>query len=493
MRACRAIRPRGIWPASRVAGALFSFFLLFTGPLRADIPVDTESLQLRFSDYGDLVSARACLPTCGAPGAHEQEFTSYRGFISLNRDSGVVFEFERLNGDGSVQLVFTNLFTNEVRRWRIPHKGYGFGLEVSRHQDLSMASGESFLPREMAGFGGWLESLRYVTLSRGEIRQTGLGEETGGLTDATGWLGYRNRYWAAMIRSEGPAVRAAMRTGKDQAEAQVDISAAHAGAMRYTVYAGPVETSALERAHPELSKLMYSGLWSWLAWISAAFAWMLSAIHSFLPNWGLSIIVLSVLVQLLMRPLNRWAERLQDGVRDTETRLAPKLREIKSTLKGAEQAERIMQLYRDEGVHPLYSLKGMAGVLVIIPVFIGAFNMLAENIWLAGQSFGWIEDLSLTDAFAALPFEVPFLGSELNLLPFLMVALSVPASTLRASNEADPGLRARQARNLVLMSLAFFLLFYTFPAGMVLYWVVNNAGSLLTSLLHRFRTRAEDS
>lgn len=486
MRVGQAFQAWGKRRSARVVPMLAPCLLLLSMPLSADIPVDTENLQLRFSDYGDLVSARACLPACGVPGAHEQEFSSYRGFVSLNRDSGVVFELERRNGDGSVQLQFTNLFTGEVRRWRIPHQGFLVGMEVSKPQDFSLASGGPILPREVAGFGGWLESLRYVVLEDGRVVQSGLATEFSSRDLDSGWVGYRNRYWAAMVRPEGHAVRVALRTGREQAEAQVDISPGDTGNQRYVIYVGPVEPESLAGAHPELGVLMYSGLWRWLAWISAAFAWMLSAIHSLLPNWGAAIILLSALVQLLMRPLNRWAERLQERVRDTEASLAPALREIRSSLKGSEQAERILRLYRDEGVHPLYSLKGLAGVLVIIPVFIGAFNMLAENIWLVGQPFVWVSDLSQTDAFARLPFEAPFLGRELNLLPFLMVALSIPASLLREGVGTDPGLKTRHRRNLVLMSLAFFLLFYTFPAGMVLYWVTNNAGSLLVSLRHRF-------
>ena len=118
-------------------------------------------------------------------------------------------------------------------------------------------------------------------------------------------------------------------------------------------------------------------------------------------------------------------------------------------------------------------------------MFIGAFNMLSENIWLAGASFAWIRDLSRPDAIAALPFTIPFLGSSLNLLPFIMIALSVPASMLHDSGESDPLLRARHTRRLWMMSAAFFLLFYTFPAAMVLYWVVNNAVALAKVLLRR--------
>ena len=465
---------------------LLALFLGFSAPANAEIPVHTESLQLKFSDWGDLLTVRACLPDCAAGDAKTQEFDSYRGFISLNRESGVAFELERFDSDHSIDLVFTNLLSNEVRRWRIPHTGWLLGLEVSRPQGMAMTSGEAFSPRDVPGFGAWLETLRYVALDDGAIHQSGLEEDIDAVTLESQWLGYRNRYWAAMIRPD-QAVLASLRTGESQTEAQVDLSPEDADPIRYMVYAGPVEPAALKAAHADLSRLMYSGLWVWLGWICHALFWLLAMIHSVVPSWGLAIILMSLLVQLVMKPLNRWANGLQDDVRRTEARIAPSLAAIKKEYKGSEQAERIIALYKEENVHPLYSLKSMAGVLVIIPVFIGAFNMLSENIWLSGASFLWIMDLSLPDAVASLPFSIPFLGSDLNLLPFIMIALSIPASMLRNADDADPVVHARHTRNLVLMSLLFFLLFYTFPAGMVLYWVVNNVVSFCGALIQRFR------
>lgn len=402
----------------------------------------------------------------------------------MNRDFGVAFELERFDGDKTVGLVFTNLISNEVRSWRIPHKGYLLGLEISKPQGMALASGEAFNPPKVSGFGAWLESLRYVVFDSGDIRQFGLEDEREAWQQDQAWMGYRNRYWAAMVRPD-QAVVATIRTGEEQSEAQLDISPGGDGPFRYLVYTGPVEPSALANAHPDLEQLMYSGLWFWLRWIAQGFFHLLAFIQAMIPGWAMAIILMSLVIQLVMWPLNRWAERLQDDVRNTELRIAPELSRIKKQFKGAEQAERILALYKEEKVHPLYSLKSMAGVLVIIPVFIGAFNMLSENIWLSGESFLWISDLSLPDAVATLPFSVPFLGSGVNLLPFIMIALSVPASMLRNKGEGDSATHARHSRNLVLMSLLFFLLFYTFPAGMVLYWVVNNAVSLVSTLARR--------
>jgi YidC/Oxa1 family membrane protein insertase len=175
-------------------------------------------------------------------------------------------------------------------------------------------------------------------------------------------------------------------------------------------------------------------------------------------------------------------------VHRTEAKLAPELNEIRRNYRGEEQAAKVIALYKTHRVHPLYSLKSLVGVAVVIPVFIGAFDMLAENIWLDGRTFLWIDDLSRPDHLLRLPFEIPFFGAWFNLLPFLMTGLSVLASALHRHDAMDDASFGRHKRNLVLMALAFLLLFYTFPAGMVLYWTTNNLLSVIKYGWRKART-----
>ena len=296
------------------------------------------------------------------------------------------------------------------------------------------------------------------------------------------WFGFRNRFWTAMVL---PAAEMSITpvTGESIQDARIGLATAQPGQhLTLDLYLGPIEPEALSGAAAELENLMYSGLWFWLGWICQALYHLLNAIALAVPTWGLAVMVLSLIVGILMRPLNRIADRLQDQVREIDMRLAPLLAEIKKNHKGAEQSEKIIAMYKDAGVHPLYSLKGLAGVLVVIPVFIGAFNMLAENIHLSGESFLWIADLSNPDAFLELPFQIPFFGEYLNLLPFIMTGFSVAASKLHSHPALDAAQQRKQSRNLVMMSVGFLVLFYTFPAGMVLYWTTTNLVSVIKTL-----------
>jgi YidC/Oxa1 family membrane protein insertase len=116
--------------------------------------------------------------------------------------------------------------------------------------------------------------------------------------------------------------------------------------------------------------------------------------------------------------------------------------------------------------------------------------MLAEDFDLQRVPFLWIRDLSRPDALAALPACVPFFGCELNLLPFLMSGVSLATLLRFRSSVLTPALVRRQRRNLIIVTAVFFLLFYTFPASMVLYWTSTNSFQLLSQELGRFWRRA---
>ena len=195
-------------------------------------------------------------------------------------------------------------------------------------------------------------------------------------------------------------------------------------------------------------------------------------------------------VKVLLLPLTVVAERWQEQVNAIQARLQPGLDTIKAAHRGEERAQRTMALYREEGVHPLYTLRSLPGVLIQLPVFVAVFDMLAEDFDLSRVGFLWIQDLSRPDELLRLPVCLPFFGCYLNLLPFLMSGVSLAALFRFRSSVLTPSLVRRQRRNLTGMTLLFFLLFYTFPAGMVLYWTSTNAFQLVSQEVKRRLGRA---
>jgi YidC/Oxa1 family membrane protein insertase len=473
-----------------LAQCLLMSLLLMPAAAFGEFELSTESLVLGFSDDGKLVSATACFPDCNSGASGKSPKRAQFGgeskpIISSTVQTGDWTLTPGLDGNRSV-LKFESEEGATIT-WRIPRHGYSIELQVESQDTgpahLTVQSGTRFRPRELAGFGGWLEQVRYVALPGRKSdfggEQLGLDAEEEASWATDGWAGYRNRYWALLAQVDGGAEYLPLGgEGRQDASLKINVGG-ESQSLRF--YLGPIEPNALAGTDPSLGDLQYSGLWFWLRWVCFGMLWLLGAIHAgisyLLPSpqsWGLSIILLSLSVHILMRPLSRIADRFQDQVHATEARLTPELNRIRAEHKGERQAEEIMALYKREGVHPLYSLKSLLGVAVVIPVFIGAFDMLAENIQLLGTPFLWIADLSRPDAIAGLPFDVPFFGAEFNLLPVLMTGLSVLASWLHRPPTQHPSLRRKQVRNMLLLAAAFFVLFYTFPSGMVLYWTTNN-------------------
>jgi YidC/Oxa1 family membrane protein insertase len=460
---------------------LFALALLISQHVQADTRIVTESLDIQFAYDGSLESASACFPSRADSNAKCGQFAE-QGLFGFQGGGNSWKEIPN-HSDSHFELRFESL-TGASVTWKIPLQGYLLELHTQGVEQLKIASGESFRPREAAGFGAWLEQSRYLHLSEGQVLQLGLDEDDVENPGEGEWVGFRNRFWALLI-GDGKPLQAQFRMAAENSDAVIEMESDPDSSRAFTFYLGPVEPAALYKAHQDFDNILYAGLWFWLRWICFALFHLLSWIGALIPSWGLAVMVMSLLVHVLMLPLSRIAERFQQQVHATEARLAPELHRIKKNFKGEQQSAKILALYKTERVHPLYSLKSMLGVAVVIPIFIGAFDMLAENIYLMNAGFLWISDLSRPDSLASLPFSVPFFGSELNLLPLLMTGLSISASVLHNPPALNAELRQKQVRNMFLLAVGFFALFYTFPAGMVLYWTSNNLISVIKSLWAR--------
>ena len=454
-----------------------AFALVASFPLKADVSLNTSALALRFSDQGSLVEATICFPLCDDAAPRLQHMADADGIISFGQvmDSrwvqrrGVHDATENQSAAAIEQLHFSHPDGQSIT-WLIPAQGYRLEA-MTEGTTLTLRPGVGLQRDSAPGLGSWLEAVSYVAVNSEGIQQVAPGSE-GVESFEADWAGVRNRFWTLLASGQTDSIFE-LQTGKKNEQA---IVRRDSGLPRELLafYLGPVEVKELTASDEILDELLYSGLWFWLRWICFGLFYLLAWIQSMVPAWGWAIMLLSLMVHLLMLPLSRVADRLQQRVHATEARLEPELSRIRQEHRGEEQVKKILAWYKDQRVHPLYSLKSILGVALVIPVFIGAFDMLAENIHLLDTGFLWIEDLSQPDALMQLPFTIPFFGAELNILPFLMTGLSVWASVLHRPRAMSTDVRRRQVRNMLLLALAFFILFYTFPAGMVLYWTTNN-------------------
>jgi YidC/Oxa1 family membrane protein insertase len=234
------------------------------------------------------------------------------------------------------------------------------------------------------------------------------------------------------------------------------------------LYVGPQTHSELVKAAPGLE---YTVDYGWLSFIASPLFMILSMIQSFVGNWGFAIILLTILIKLAFYPLSASGYRNMAQMRE----LAPRLQSLKEKFGDDRQKmqQAMMEMYKKEKINPM---GGCLPILVQIPVFISLYWMLLASVEMRHAPFIlWIQDLSAPDSlFGRIPEVVPLLGGmPIGLLPILM-GLSMIIQTKLNPKPADPV----QAKVMTIMPLVFSIFFFFFPAGLVLYWLVNNVLSI---------------
>ena len=194
-----------------------------------------------------------------------------------------------------------------------------------------------------------------------------------------------------------------------------------------------------------------------------------------LGNSGLSVFALSLCVNLLLLPLYNRADAIQEEEREKEKGLEHWVSHIKKTFSGNEQFMMLQTYYRQNNYKPYYVLKGLLPLLLQVPFFIAAYHFLSNLTELAGTPFGPIKNLGAPDGMLLIG------GIRLNLLPILMTLINILSGSLYTK-----GFRLKDKLQLYAMALMFLLLLYDSPAGLVLYWTLNNLFSLLKNLLRKF-------
>ncbi|KXB29610.1 insertase [Dechloromonas denitrificans] len=219
-----------------------------------------------------------------------------------------------------------------------------------------------------------------------------------------------------------------------------------------TLYAGPQEQAALKQIAPGLDLVVDYG---WLTVVAAPIFWALQAIHSLVGNWGWAIVVLTIILKAIFFPLSAASYKSMAKMRV----LTPRLAQLKERYGDDKQRlnQEMMKMYQTEKVNPL---GGCLPIVVQIPVFIALYWVLLGAVEMRDAPWIlWIKDLASADPY--------------YILPVLMI-ISMFIQTKLNPTPPDP----IQAKVMMLMPLIFGVMFLWFPAGLVLYWVVNNVLSI---------------
>ena len=191
---------------------------------------------------------------------------------------------------------------------------------------------------------------------------------------------------------------------------------------------------------------------------------------------GISIIVLSLGMNLLVLPLYRRADAMQAEERELEKKLQPWTDHIRKAFHGDERFMILQTYYRQNHYKPVYALKGTLSLLLEIPFFIAAYRFLSELSLLQGCSFGIIRDLGAPDALISLN------GFRINVLPILMTLINLVSGYIYTR-----GLSLKSRIQLYATALVFLVFLYQSPSGLVFYWTLNNVFSLVKNIIYKLK------
>jgi YidC/Oxa1 family membrane protein insertase len=234
--------------------------------------------------------------------------------------------------------------------------------------------------------------------------------------------------------------------------APITIAPGQSARLRATLYAGPKEYDRLTKLADGMDLTVDYG---WLTVISRPLFWLLKFIHRWVGNWGWSIIGLTMLIKLAFYPLSAASYKSMAHMK----RMQPKMQSLRERLGHDRQRmnQAMMEMYKKEKINPL---GGCLPIAIQIPVFIALYWVLLESVELRQAPFiFWIKDLSIKDPYFVLP---------------ILMGVSMFLQQQLAPAQLDP----MQRRLMSALPVVFTIFFLAFPAGLVLYWLVNNVLSI---------------
>jgi YidC/Oxa1 family membrane protein insertase len=418
--------------------------------LLSPVPPDVGLLQTGLRTAGE-----------GAEPNHLAQFSSESSEYRLDGDDELVVTLTWEGGEGvsvrkqyrfsrgsyiiGVQQTVTN---DGAKEWR--------GAEYAQIQRQSHAQDRSMFDVDSYSFQGPViyDGERSTKLDRDDL----LSDGPLNLSATNGWVAaIQHHFLSAVVPAPASEQRYGVAIRNDIAVASVIGSARtvapnESHTFETTLFVGPKLQSQLEEVSPTLKLTVDYG---WLTILSEPLFWLLSKVHGFVGNWGLAIILVTILIKLVFYKLTETSGRSMAKMREIQPRMKALQERYKDDRQQLSQA--MMELYKREKVNPA---AGCLPILIQMPFFLAFYWVLLESVEMRQAPFAlWITDLSSRDPYFILPLimgAAMFFQQKLNPAP------------------ADPV----QAKVMQIMPVVFTGFFAFFPSGLVLYWVTNTLLSI---------------
>jgi YidC/Oxa1 family membrane protein insertase len=358
---------------------------------------------------------------------------------------------------------------------------YEIGLEI-KVRNLSSEAIDEKLTVSLKNSLKETEESRYVfsgpaALIDGELKEIKIKEiaKQDKYAGHIGWIACESQYFVSGIVPKD-SKDATMRLSVTPAEALVTtyidpsgpVSPGTERTYQYRIYFGPRSLEALGSVGPDLAKIVDFGFFDIIA---KPLLHAMNFIHRFIPNFGIVIIIITILVKILFWPLSNKSYKSMSQMK----KLQPKLAELRAKYKHDKKMmnQEMMNLYKLYKINPL---GGCLPMIFQIPVFFAFYKMLYQAIELRHAPFFlWINDLSAPDRLLSFNFKVPLMVPPYG-IPVLTLIMG--ASMFLQQKMSPPPGDPTQAKMMMFMPIFFTFIFINFPSGLVLYWLVNNILSM---------------
>ncbi len=217
-----------------------------------------------------------------------------------------------------------------------------------------------------------------------------------------------------------------------------------------------------------------------LSWLEAILKWFMETFYKVIPNWGVSIILMTILIKILLFPLTKKSSLASLKMQEIQ----PQMQEIQTKYK--DQPEKMnaemAKLYQEKGFNPL---SGCLPLLLQFPLIFAMYNLFNNYFEFRGAMFipGWIPDLSVGDSVCTLNFNIPLLGNQIRVLPVIYVISQLLFGKFTQTSSSTGSTATQMKIMMYGMPLFFFFIFYNAPAGLLLYWTVSNILQLVQQLI----------
>ena len=408
------------------------------------------------------------------------------------------------NQDGSVSS-----FTLAKRYTFLPDD-YMFELAVTISGDADMKGlnfdNVGYTLRTMPQIGpDWdakadrYEYRNFFSYIGGKKKDTALkANQTKLITDSVPWAGISGKYFSLIVIPSVPAQQIVYSSAQPSADTVQDgqlffsrpVITGNKVTDVYRIYLGPCSEKILSTYNiPSKNNYNYdnlridtvavsSGIWRPL---EVLLKWLLQFFYKLIPNWGVSIILVTILIKLVFFPLTKKSSESTQQMQ----KMQPKIQELQAKYKGKPQKlnEEMAKLYKEAGYNPL---SGCLPLLIQLPILFAMYRLFNNYFEFRGAMFipHWIPDLSVGDSILQFPSPIPFLGwTDLRILPIVYVISQMVFGKITQTPTSDQQQNSTMKIMLYGMPLFFFFMFYNAPSGLLLYWTCTNFLMLVQQMI----------